>query len=60
MCRLVGDALSTGPPPGLYWQVGVSLTGQPSGDHSILTSLFGSPAEMVLLLLVITQMKLTH
>ena len=60
MCGLVGDALSAGCPPGLYLQVGVSPTGQPSRDHSILTSLFGSPAETVLLLLVITQMKLTH
>ena len=59
MCGLVSDALSAGPLPGLYWWVGVSLTGQPSGDHSILTCLFGFLVKMVLLLLVITQMKLT-
>ena len=59
MCGLAGDALSAGPPPELHQWVGVSLTGKLSGDHSILTSLFGSLAEMVLLLLVITQTKLT-
>ena len=33
--------------------------GQPSVDHSVLTFLFRSLAETVLLLLVITQTKLT-
>ena len=59
MCGLAGDTLSAGPPPVLHWWVGVSLTGQPRVEHSILTSL-RSPAETVLFLLVITQMKLTH
>ena len=58
MCGLVGDALSTGSPPELHWQVGISLTGQPNGDHSALTSLFGSLAKTVLPHLVITLTKL--
>ena len=37
-----------------------SLMVLPSGDHSVLTSLFGSLAEMVLPHLVNTQTKLTH
>ena len=34
--------------------------GQPSVDHSVLTFLGGSPAEMVSLVLVVALMKLTH
>ena len=59
MCGLVGDASSAGPPPVLHWQVGVSPTGQSRVENSILTSLFGYLAEMILFLLVIIQMKLT-
>ena len=57
---MAGDALSTGPPPGLHQQAGVSPTGQPNGDHSILTPLFRSLSKMVLPCQVFTQMKLTH
>ena len=60
VCRLAGDAFSAGPPLGLQWQVGVFPMGQPSVDYSIFTPLFGSPAETVPFLLVVTQMKLTH
>ena len=60
MCRLAGDTLSAGSPPGLHWQVGVFLMGQCNGGHSVPTSLFGSLAKMVLPHLVITLMKPIH